>query len=213
MIGVIIVFLGADGSGKTSVGDQLQEALFDKFAGVSRFHLRPKLFGRARVEGSIPVTSPHGKAPRGILLSLTKLAYFWMDYTLGYWLCVRPLKVRSHLVLFDRYYHDLLIDHKRYRYGAPDWLARLIGRTIPKPDLFLVLDAPAEIIHARKQEVTLDETKRQRDAYLQFARETANAIVLSTDQSLDDTVKDGTNAVLQYMQERQSTRMGVNVDR
>lgn len=206
--GLVICFLGADGAGKTAVGDQLQKELTPAFRRFQRFHLRPYLLG---TEGDgVAVTDPHGKPARSVLASMAKLAYFWLDYTFGYWFKVRLLKVRSTLVIFDRYYHDLLMDPKRYRYGAPAWMARIIGKLIPKPDLFIILDAPAEVINARKQEVSLNETKKQRAAYLSFAKEHDNCIVLNTDQSLDETVHEGYLAVIEYMQKRQAKRSGIN---
>ena len=203
--GICVAFLGPDGAGKTAVGDRLQEKLAPTFRCLKRFHLRPYLLGRGG--DSNPVTDPHGEPARGFFSSITKLVYFWIDYTFGYWLKIRPLKVRSTLVIFDRYYHDLLIDPKRYRYGAPAWIARFVGKLIPKPDLFIILDAPAEVINARKQEVSLEETKKQRAAYLAFAKEQGNCIVLNTDQLLDETVHDGYIAVMEYMQKRQARRI------
>jgi len=208
--GLVICFLGADGAGKTAVGDRLQEELAPAFRRFQRFHLRPYLLGTAGDGVAVPVTDPHGKPVRSVLASMAKLAYFWLDYTFGYWLKVRSLKVRSTLVVFDRYYHDLLIDPKRYRYGAPAWMARMIGKLIPKPDLFIILDAPADVINARKQEVSLAETTRQREAYLAFARNQKNCIVLNTHQSLDKTAHEGYMEIMEYMQKRQAKRIGIN---
>ena len=205
--GLVVSFLGPDGAGKTAVGDRLQEELLPAFRQLKRFHLRPYLLGRGGEGNGIPVADPHGKEARGFLASTAKLFYFWLDYTFGYWMKVRPLKVRSSLVIFDRYYHDLLMDPKRYRYGASPWMAHLVGKLIPKPDLFIILDAPAEVINARKQEVQLEETNKQRMAYLSFAKERKNCIVLSTNQSLDQTVHEGYLAVMEYMEKRQEKRI------
>ena len=57
-------------------------------------------------------------------------------------------------MLFDRYHGDLLVDPRRYRYGGPMSLARLIVRFMPQPDLVFFLDATPEILLARKQEVS-----------------------------------------------------------
>ena len=48
------------------------------------------------------------------------------------------------------------------------WLARLVGLLMPEPDLWLLLDAPVEVVRARKQEVSEKETARQLDAYRSF---------------------------------------------
>lgn len=207
--GLVLVFLGPDGAGKTAIGDRLEKELAPAFRGFKRFHLRPSVFGKSLDGGNTPVTNPHEKTPRGLGVSIAKLVYFLADYLLGYISRILPLKMKSHLVIFDRYFHDLLVDPVRYRYGAPAWMASMTSWLIPKPDLFIVLDAPAEVIHARKQEVPLEETKRQREAYLEFARNQANCIVLDTSVGIDETVNKGCFAVLDYMQNRQQKRLNV----
>lgn len=207
--GLVIAILGPDGCGKSTIGERLQEDLAPAFRGLCRFHLRPSLLDRKRAGASEPVTNPHGKDARGCLASIAKLLFFFLDYSCGYWIKIRPLKVRSHLVMFDRYYHDMLIDPIRYRYSAPMWVSKFVGFLLPGPDLFLILDAPAQIIQTRKQEVPMDETKRQREAYLSFAQSKGSCIVVNTDQTLDAAVGEARMAVLNYMEKRLKRRMGV----
>ena len=201
--GVVIVFLGSDGSGKSSVIDGLKVSVIrDVVLGIQSIHLRPHIGLKAK-QKNITNDDPHGQGTRNQLSSLLKIAYFFFDYTAGYLFKIRTLLVHKKIVIFDRYYHDLLVDPKRYRYGGSMWIAQFVGRIIPKPDLFIILDAPAIIIQARKQEVPLEETHRQRVAYLKFADERANAIVVNTNQSLEDTISETTLAVLKYLQKRQ----------
>nr|NJM03235.1 hypothetical protein [Desulfobacula sp.] len=139
--GIIIALLGPDGCGKSTLGAILQKELAPAFRGIRCFHLRPNFFSFKKGGTNAPVYDPHAQKPRSAIASALKLIYFLLDYVLGFIFVLYPLKARSHLILFDRYYHDLMIDPKRYRYKAPMWLAMLIGYLIPKPDLFLVLDA------------------------------------------------------------------------
>lgn len=206
--GLVVAFLGPDGCGKSTIGEQLKEELAPAFRKISHFHLRPNLLEGRKSSENGPVTNPHDQDPRGCIVSIAKLLYFLLDYTGGFWKKTRPLKVRSHLVMFDRYFHDILIDPVRYRYGAPMWAARLISWLIPKPDLFLVLDAPAETIQKRKQEVSLAETKRQRKSYLAFAHREKNCIVVNTDQPIEEAVSIARKAIFNYMEKRLQKRMG-----
>ena len=64
-----------------------------------------------------------------------------------------------------RYLVDAIVDQRRYRYSGPVWLLKLIWKIAPKPDVVFLLDAPPELIQTRKQEVTLEETTRQVQAY------------------------------------------------
>jgi len=99
------------------------------------------------------------------------------------------------LVICDRYYHDILIDPKRYRYGGPISVARLIGQLMPQPDLWVLLDASTEVLQARKQEVSKEETSRQRLAYLAFAKAQKSYVVVDASQTLDNVIADVEYAV------------------
>jgi thymidylate kinase len=183
---VWLAILGPDGSGKSSVLDGVERALEPRFAGIRRFHLRPNLAGRRG--GGEPVTDPHGRRNRSAPSSWVKLAAWWLDYCFGYLLRVRPALRGRSLVLFDRYYDDLLVDPRRYRYGASPRLAQLIGRAIPRPDVFVVLDAPAEVLHGRKSEVSTEETRRQCEAYRRLAARLPNAHVVDAARPLPQVV-------------------------
>ncbi len=202
--GLVVAVLGPDGSGKTSVRDAVEPRLAPAFRRTGREHFLPWRLRSRRDTG--PVTDPHGAAPRGAMSSTLKLAYYLAEAWLGYALRVWPAKVRTTLVLFDRYYHDLLVDPRRYRYGGPLWLARLVGRLIPKPDIFILLDLPAEVAHARKPEVELEEARRLRQRYLELARE-LGAHVVDASRPLDEVVREVEEIVLTYMERRTRARL------
>jgi thymidylate kinase len=197
----MLVLLGPDGSGKSSVIERVTADLAGQFSAVQYMHLRPKL-GLSTVKNGQPVVDPHAQEPRGWLSSVVKVIYFFFDYTLGYQFKLRPMIARSTLVVFDRYYHDMLVDPRRYRYGGPMWFANLVGRFIPVPDIFILLDAPPEVLQARKAEVSLEETKRQRSAYLNLIGSMKNAIVIDATQPLDKVVSDVKKVLLDFVAER-----------
>jgi thymidylate kinase len=145
-----------------------------------------------------------------MLLSAAKVVYLWIDYVFGYLLRIYPLLAASRLVIFDRYYHDLLVDDRRFRYGGPRWLARLVARMIPLPDLVLVLDAPAEILQARKQEVPAAESARQADAYQAVAFSDlmrGRATLIDASLPLDEVVQQCTDRTLAVLAERTTRRL------
>jgi len=205
--GLIIAFLGPDGAGKTAIGECLEKDLAPAFRGVRRFHLKPRVLLKDRNQSGVSVDDPHSQPSRGVVASLLKLGYFLADYLWGFISLIQQLKIRSHLIIFDRYFHDLLVDPVRYRYGAPMWVAKLVSVFIPKPDLFIILDAPANVIQARKQEVSLEETERQRKAYLEFAASQDNCIVLDTSIGIEETALLGSTKVLEFMEERLASRL------
>ena len=56
------------------------------------------------------------------------LSAFFLDHWVGYIFKVRPALGRSNFVIFDRYFHDVLVDPRRYRYGGPSWYAKFLAR-------------------------------------------------------------------------------------
>ncbi len=169
--------LGSDGSGKSTLIKRLQEDLAGVFPHIVVFHLRPYLLERKGARG--PVTDPHGVAPHSLWLSCLKVPYYVVMCALGYFFKIRPALMRSALVLFDRYYDDLLVDPQRYRYGGPPSLVRFAGRFVHRPDLVLVLDVPEAELRKRKREVSLKELRRQRNAYRQLVSEFPAAVLLN----------------------------------
>jgi thymidylate kinase len=111
------------------------------------------------------------------------------------------------LLIFDRHFVDLWVDPKRYRYGGPMWLARLVGCFIPKPDLFFFLDLPADVAHARKPEVSLEEARKLRERYLTLARSLPNAYVVDASRPLEEVVAEVEEILLAEMHERTKKRL------
>ncbi len=198
--GLHIAFLGPDGSGKSSVIHKIILDLAPVFRNTASSHFRPGL--GIKSSNRKPVVSPHSHQVRNKVESLAKVIYFWFDYFIGWWLTIWIKTIRSTLVINDRYFHDILVDPRRYRYGGPLWFAKCIGKMIPKPNLWILLDAPPEVLQDRKQEVPFEETARQRNEYLKLFKVMENCIVIDASQTLDDVVADVNCSILNYMAER-----------
>jgi thymidylate kinase len=160
------------------------ESLKQRGCIVAMRHLKPRIALPRRKEGVTIVVDPHGKPPRSAITSMVKL-FVWL---LEEWYATFFLDKNETLLLCDRYYHDLLIDPIRYRYGGPLWIATLVGKLIPQPRLWVLLDAPAEVLQARKQEVTSKESARQRQAYLDFIRSQRHYEIADASQPLKEVI-------------------------
>ena len=221
--GLMVAFLGPDGSGKSTVMSRVERDLAPAFLGSTKlYHKRPlasafRWTKRHRTQPRPGVPAPgdgatphaqHARPPRGLVVSLAKLGFWWIDYTvLGYLGDVLPRLMRSTLLMFDRYYDDLLVYPKNYRYGGPLWLARFVGRFVPRPHLVILLDAPPEVIQARKREVPFEETARQRETYLKTVGGLSNGHVIDASKPLDEVVAEAERIILGYMADRTARRL------
>jgi thymidylate kinase len=207
--GIVVAFLGLDGSGKSATIERIIETLgHQAFQSEKRYHVRPHL-GVPENDEVLPITGVY-EAPRGLLLSLAKLALWWFDYAGGYVLDILPRLVRSHLILFDRYYDDLLVDPRRYRFEGPMGLARVMGRCLPRPNLLIVLDCPPELACPRKPGLGAAEAARQRRAYLALAHGVRGGHVVDASGQLDEVVVRVEEIILNYMRRRTGRRLGLS---
>jgi hypothetical protein len=206
--GMKIVLLGADGSGKSTVAQRVLEALHGTFyRDKSRHvHWKPAVFLRCRRANRPPTSDPHGRPPRGWFASQLALLYHWTEFLAGSLLQNRPVRFRAGLVLIERHHYDFEADPRRYRLRSPCRLVRWLFRRLPEPDLVFVLDAPAEVLHARKPELTLEETRRQREAYLKIVLGLPQGRVVDATQPLDAVVRAVVHQVLERAEARQRRR-------
>ena len=197
-----IVILGPDGAGKSSVIAGLVEELNSTGRAVNVRYLKPEIILPRRKHTGVTNTDPHGKAPRSFLVSLAKI----IAWLLEEWYANLFTDKKKMLLICDRYYHDLLVDPRRFRYKGPTWAAVLVGNMMPKPKLWVLLDAPAEILQARKQEVSVEESSRQRRAYVDFARTQREHVIVDASQPLDKVVADVSNAISRVLLESEGDR-------
>jgi thymidylate kinase len=209
--GLHVVFLGPDGAGKSSVSQAVNQQLGAAFAQTKYHSFPPEVMRRLlrRPKSPGPIRLPHALPPRSFLASATRAMSYWLVYyTLGYWITVRLALARATLVMHDRHLIDAVVDPRRYRYGGPPWLLRMICRLVPKSDLVILLDAPPEVLQTRKQEVAFAETARQREAYLAFVKSKKNGHVVNAARPLAQVVAEVNEIILRYLTTRIARRAG-----
>ncbi|WP_027358830.1 hypothetical protein [Desulforegula conservatrix] len=199
--GLFVVIMGPDGSGKSTVINAVRKDLEPAFRNKDYFHLKPDVFKRSKGNAG-PVLNPHNEPPRTPLMSYLKLLYFLTDYVFGYFIKIKPRLIRSSFVVFDRYYHDLLVDPKRYRFASSMKIAKFVGSLIPKPDLWIFLNASPEEIQKRKQEVPFEESQRACKEYLKLASTLKNSLIIDASQPADKVINDVNKAILTHMANR-----------
>ncbi len=160
--GFSIGFTGPDGVGKTTVITQIQEQLEKVYSKIALYHFRPLLFGNLsdvahsaglKKEVDRDYSNPHRGGKTSKISSLLRLIYYSFDYILGY-IPVYKLLFKRRLVIFDRYYTDIVCDSRRSRiYLNPKFLYGFGKLFIPSLDYNILLTADTDVILARKQEL------------------------------------------------------------
>jgi thymidylate kinase len=208
--GVTVVMCGADGSGKSTAARAVIDGLEGTFPAqkVRHFHWKPPIFSGKRQAAREATTDPHSQPPRNPAVSLCYFGVHWLEFMLGSHLRLWPVAFRGGLVLIDRYYYDFFVDQRRYRLSVPPFVVRVGHFFLKKPDLVVLLDAPAAVLQGRKQEVPLEETERQRQAYLALVKGLPNGRVVDATQPPEKVGADINGAILTFMAERTTKRRG-----
>lgn len=201
--GMDIALLSPDGGGKSTILNALKQYGITSFSGIERKYVRPGLFqniGQYKPNAKPEITDnpdPHGRQPDGYLKSWIRFLIYLIDFTLGYYLKVIPLKIKRKLVVFDRYYYDYYVDMYRYHYSLPKWVPLMFSFLIPRPSITFILNADPVIIYNRKKELTLEETRRQCIAFKSVAQTVKDAVLIDVDRPIDDIVKDIVSHIIQ----------------
>lgn len=161
--GYSIGFTGPDGSGKTTVINSLHSCLSLVYSKINLYHFRPMMFGNLgevvhstglKKEVDRKYDKPHRGKKVGCLNSLIRLFYYSMDYIIGYLRCIRPSLMKRELVIFDRYYTDIICDSRRSRIYLNTkfiyWFGKLF---IPSLNYNILLTANTDTILDRKREL------------------------------------------------------------
>ena len=196
---ITVAFVGVDGAGKSTVLAEVEKALRSLEYDVERRNFRPKIFYDRAPQEVGPYVHPHSIAPHSAFGSTLRAIIWCAEYWVGTLLASRNGTV---VQLYDRYFHDLLIDPARYRYGGPGWVVRMLDAVVAEPDLWVLLDAPPEVLRARKPEFDLAETIRQRLGYCATIAGRRSVLVVDATQPLKQVVAQVEGAILHLFKKR-----------
>jgi thymidylate kinase len=224
-----VAIIGPDGAGKTTIGRRLEQRLRLPvkylYMGVSRdssnymFPTSRLIQVIKRMRGAKPDTgrphdSDHAKArPKGMIkrvavgirlsLSLSnQIIEEWFRQALAWF-----YQHKGYVVLFDRhffadYYAFDIAGNSRGRPLARRIHGFMLDRVYPRPHLVIYLDAPAELLFARKGEGTLKSLEYQRQGYLQIRDQVKNFVIVDASQPEDAVAREVTAQIWNYYKSR-----------
>jgi len=113
----------------------------------------------------------------------------------------------GHIVLFDRHFFFDYYAHEVAANGRERPLANrihgfMLGRFYPRPDLVICLDAPAEVLFARKGEGTPALLERRRQEYLQLREVVEYFELVDATQSEDEVAGQVTALIQKFYQNK-----------
>ena len=146
--------------------------------------------------------NPHRGKPVGFLSSLLRITYYWLDYVVGWQMCARNDVHYDKYTIFDRYCFDFIVDQRRTRLNLPMWIRKLYVALIPKPQIIFFLDADADTIYSRKQELSYDEINRQLNEYRKLVKTDKRFITLNALKTPEELSLEVRNIILNRFTKR-----------
>jgi thymidylate kinase len=225
-----VALVGADGSGKSTLAKRLVGELRLPakylYMGVNLdtsrlvlpttwliLNLKRALGGRPNMAGP---PDPTRRAPRSrswlkwsfaeakSALRLANLAAEeWFRQVLAW-----SYQRRGFVVLFDRHFY---LDFCGHELAHPDpspslsrrLHTRMLERIYPRPDLVIYLDAPAEVLFARKGEGTIELLELRRQEYLRLGALVQHFAVVDGARGLDEVAADVAKLIRAFAAGRQ----------
>ncbi|MDH3302788.1 MAG: hypothetical protein OES24_19995 [Acidimicrobiia bacterium] len=216
--GFSVAFVGPDGAGKTTVARRLETDLplpvTYLYMGVSaessnRLLPTTRLVRSIRRRKGVVERGPKARAQepagrpsvRRRLRATARLLNRVAEESYRQAIASRQMR-QGRVVLFDRHFFADYHMHDVDTEGRLPLSRRLhglfISRVLPRPDLLVFLDVPAEVLFARKGEGTVELLEEMRNGYRRLASAGPTFVTLDADRPLDDVVDDAVAVVLEH---------------
>lgn len=214
----MIALEAPDGTGKSTFIDTLAVKLAETFVcdieKVHVYHFRPSLLPNLGEVGEkagvmkqdTDFENPHRNKPANPISSFVRLIYYWLDYVIGDAICIRKDVQFDRITIFDRYIYDFIVDPLRSRIALPRSVRVLFSKIVQRPQIVFVLNAPAEVIYKRKQELTIDEIARQQREFERLMSMGDYFFMIDANQPPEKMVQDARKIILSKFCNRMEKR-------
>jgi thymidylate kinase len=216
-----VALIGPDGAGKTTIARMLEERsplpLKYIYMGVniaaSNFALPTSRFVeyiRGRQSGDSGRSAANGQAVQQSNRRLKSLGeIFWAAGRLANcladeWyrqLCSWGYQCSGYIALYDRHYlfdfslENVDLDREGFDTRLHRWF---LTHLYPRPSLVIFLDAPAEVLFARKGEKDLVDLETRRQSFLQLMKTSRNCLVVDGTQPLSKVYDDVAALIVEF---------------
>lgn len=111
-------------------------------------------------------------------------------------------QLRGYVVIFDRhFFFDYYAHHIANNLEQPvgnRLHGSMLKHVFPRPNLVIFLDAPPEVLFARKGEGTIELLEHRRQEYLQLSDMVKNFVIVDATQSVDEVTKQVSDLILDF---------------
>ncbi|MFL5805320.1 MAG: hypothetical protein ACJ8CR_26710 [Roseiflexaceae bacterium] len=231
-----VALIGPDGAGKTTIGRRIEHALplpvkyvymgvnldssnhmlpttrlikaLKRLRGAPPDTLGPPDPNRVRARPKNPVKRALASLKSGLRMT-NRIGEEWFRQGLAWY-----YQRRGHIVLFDRHFFS---DYYAYDIATARADRRLsdrihgfmLNRVYPRPDLVIYLDAPAELLFARKGEGTIAALERRRQEYLSLREVVPHFAIVDASEPAEVVASNVTNLIWEFYKARAGKRMKV----
>ncbi len=160
--GIIVTFSGVDGAGKSTIIEHTRHQIEKKLRKrVVVIRHRPSILpilsafthGKEQAEKLAASKLPRQGTNNSLISSMFRFLYYYTDYFFGQFYIYFRHVLLGHVVLYDRYYFDFIIDSLRSNVRLPQWITKAGYTLLMQPNLNFFLYADSETILARKKEL------------------------------------------------------------
>jgi thymidylate kinase len=226
-----VALIGPDGAGKSTIGRKLQEIfpvpMKYVYMGVNlessnlvlpttRLLLEVKRARGQRPDITVPrevyfqsqtppkPTKRIAGAIKSALRLVNLIAEEWFRQSIVWY-----YKFRGYYVLFDRHFYFDYYDHDIANTDPKRPLSSrihgfMLAKLYPKPDFVIFLDAPSEVLFARKPERTIEILELKRQEYVRLREVMKDYAVVDVSQPVDVVARQVCELIVGFQQNKDS---------